>query len=547
MFELDGFTQSDITAYENAFGLPHVPLQVILIDGFSGTPGDGAAEVTLDIELMIAMAPGVSSILVYEGPNSGQGLIDTYNRIATDNRAKSVSTSWGLPEDESTSSLLTAENQIFKQMATQGQILYAASGDSGAYDDGSALSVDDPASQPMVVGVGGTSLTTTSGGAYVSETTWSTGTGPGHNGGGGGISSVWSIPSWQVGAAGAGSLASTTMRNVPDVSFDADPNTGYAIYFEGQWLVFGGTSCAAPLWAAFTALVNQSLVAANKSALGFPNPTYYQLGESSFYSSTFHDINDHSTNGYYPAVTGYDLATGWGSFRGDALLSYLVGDDIVPPRCTRANPTVSITPTSQQGAAGASLTYTATITNNDNSACAASNFALSDTLPAGFSASLSAASVAISPGQHTTVSMVVRSAATSLAGTYSFSLTATNSSATTYKGTSSASYVVTSIVQTPTLLVAPRNAQFPYNSNGEALFYLRLLNGTTPVANQLLTISITGPVAEVYQVRTLADGSYDFALLLNQSIPIGNYAMTVSTVYGTSVLTQSVTFSVVQF
>ena len=108
-------------------------------------------------------------------------------------------------------------------MAAQGQSIFAAAGDSGAYDDGLTLSVDDPASQPLVVGVGGTTLTTNADGSYNSETTWSTGNGPGNSGGGGGISSVWAIPTWQQGVLGAGSEGSTTMRNVPDVALDATP------------------------------------------------------------------------------------------------------------------------------------------------------------------------------------------------------------------------------------------------------------------------------------------------------------------------------------
>ena len=95
---------------------------------------------------------------MYEGPNSDTGVVDTYNRIATDNQAQAISTSWGLSELETTRNVLNSENSIFQQMAAQGQTLCAAAGDSGAYDDGSTLSVDDPASQPYVTGVGGTSL-----------------------------------------------------------------------------------------------------------------------------------------------------------------------------------------------------------------------------------------------------------------------------------------------------------------------------------------------------------------------------------------------------
>ena len=331
LFELDGYTASDITAYESHYGLPNVPLQNVLVDSVSGAPSSttGPAEVTLDIELMTALAPNASKILVYEGPNSDAGVVDTYARIAADNAAKAVSTSWGEAENSASASVRSSENTAFQQMAAQGQSIYAASGDSGANDNGSSLSVDDPASQPYMVGVGGTSLTTSgAGGVYQSETTWNNSIGAG----GGGISTVWPIPSYQNGVVGsAASKGSTTYRNVPDVSLDADPNTGYSVYFNGSWTIYGGTSCAAPLWAAFTSLVNQKRVAAGNSTLGFANPPIYALASSGAYANDFHDVSGGSTNRYYPAVTGYDDATGWGSFIGANLLADLGGPHSAPP------------------------------------------------------------------------------------------------------------------------------------------------------------------------------------------------------------------------
>ena len=283
---------------------------------------------TLDIELQMALASGASKIVVYEGPNSGTGVIDTYNRIATDNLAKQISTSWGLDEASNSGAMLSAENAIFQQMAAQGQTIFAASGDSGAYDNGSSLSVDDPASQPYMVGVGGTRLSTNgAGGSYARETTWNSG----GNGGGGGISSVWPIPSWQLGVISPNSQASTAMRNVPDVSLDADPNTGYAIAFGGGWYLYGGTSCAAPLWSAFAALVNQQRAAVGLGWLGFLNAQLYPLAQGTSYSSLLHDIADGSTNRFYPAVAGYDCATGLGSFQGANLLAALAGGSVPTP------------------------------------------------------------------------------------------------------------------------------------------------------------------------------------------------------------------------
>ena len=318
LFELAAYLASDITAYTTYFGLPSANLTNVLVDGGSG--GGIDAEVALDIELALALAPH-SQIYVYEGPNSGQGVLDTYNRIATDNIAKQVSTSWGLGEDEAGSQTIQAENAIFQQMAAQGQTIYASAGDSGAYDDypSTTLVVDDPASQPYMVGVGGTSLTVNATtGAYVSETVWNDGLGNGA--GGGGVSSVWPIPSWQTNVS---TVYSKTNRNVPDISLNADQDKGYSIFYNGQWTIYGGTSCAAPLWAAFTALVNQQRQAAQMSVLGFANPPLYAIGTTAALQTVdYHDITT-GNNLFYQAGPGYDNASGWGSFNGANLFAGL--------------------------------------------------------------------------------------------------------------------------------------------------------------------------------------------------------------------------------
>lgn len=373
LFELDGYQATDISAYASNFSIsPVVSLQNVLIDGASGNAGSGAAEVTLDIELMMAVAPGASKIIVYEGPNSDTGLIDVYQRIANDNAAKQISTSWGAPEGNTSSATLNSENQIFKQMASQGQSLYAAAGDSGADDNGTSLSVDDPASQPYATAAGGTTITTNTDHTYSKETTWwnaST-----KQGGGGGISAVWPIPSWQVSAVSSISGGSTTQRNVPDVALDADPSTGYAIYVGGAWNVYGGTSCAAPLWAAYTSLVNQRRATGGLFPLGYANPAIYQVAQGSNYATDFHDIADGSTNGHYVAVTGYDLATGWGSLDGANLLTDLAA--VVTPSPTPApSPTPSPSPSPAPPAAGCNSTRT------PMSGGQSTSFALSYSLP----------------------------------------------------------------------------------------------------------------------------------------------------------------------
>lgn len=325
LFELASYQVSDINTYTTFFGLPAARLHNILVDG--GSSEGINAEVTLDIELVLAFAPQ-SQIYVYEGPNTNQGVLDTYNRIATDNIAKQVSTSWGLAEDLVYVQYLRAENAIFLQMAAQGQSMYAAAGDSGAYDDPNKASpvVDDPASQPYVVGVGGTRLTVNPVTcAYGSESCWNNGRGNGA--GGGGVSAVWPIPSWQTTVSTA---YSHSYRNVPDVALNADPSTGYSIYFDGQWVIYGGTSCGAPLWAGFTALVNQERTTTQKPALGFANPPLYAIGASASYAANFHDITN-GNNLYYPSKQSYDNATGWGSLNGAHLFTSLTNTSITPP------------------------------------------------------------------------------------------------------------------------------------------------------------------------------------------------------------------------
>jgi len=327
LFELDGYNPADVAAYAKTYGLPGAPLQNVLVDGVSGAAGSNADEVTLDIELAQALAPNLRKILVYETPNSDAGALDGYNRIATDGLAQQVSTSWGYPEGLSTRTLLDGENAIFKQMAAQGQSVLSATGDNGAYDDGSSLSVDDPASQPYVTGVGGTSLSSGAGAAYGSETTWSDSTdtslSPLGSGGGGGFSIIWPVPGYQ-----AGLRTMPTGRSVPDVALDSDPNTGFSIYYKGAWHVYGGTSTATPLWAGFTALVNGQRAATGQKPIGFLNPPLYQIGAGAAYTSDFHDVTT-GDNLFYPATVGYDNATGLGSLIGGALLNTLVNG--LPP------------------------------------------------------------------------------------------------------------------------------------------------------------------------------------------------------------------------
>jgi subtilase family serine protease len=363
VYELDSYTSRDILRYERAFGLPIVPLENILVDKtdpmFPSKPGGGTGEVVLDIDMQIALAPKAAKMLVYIAPNTPQGGVDCYQQIASDGIATSVSTSWGLWEDNligidpttgypAVSAVAGIENQIFYQMALQGQTLFSAAGDYGGVDpyagSPTAYFAQDPAAQPLVCGVGGTSLTVANPGVdehYVSETTWNADGKYLDGAGGGGVSIFWPIPSYQKPAAAlagavapGGSSVSQYARNVPDVSLNSDPATGYSIYVTDpktgpKYYVYGGTSCAAPLWAGFSALVNQSRAQVGSGPIGFINFALYSLFTDAnsnvlpSYFNDFNDIADGSNNIPYPAIPGYDLATGLGTFQGGNLLADL--------------------------------------------------------------------------------------------------------------------------------------------------------------------------------------------------------------------------------
>jgi len=315
LFQLDGFYTKDINSYISYTGLPSVPVQAVLINGFSGRPSvsDYVMEVSLDIEMAISMAPGLSAVYVYEAdPNKLVSVNAIFNRMATDNLCKQLSCSWGFDIDENT-------EQIFLQFAAQGQSLFLASGDNGAFGD----VVEQPSDSPYITVVGGTKLTTTTAGAWSSETGWS--------GSGGGISTVFSLPAWQKDIVTSLNHASSTMRNLPDVSMVAY-NIG--IYANGKQSIVSGTSASAPLWAGLAALANERASTLGKPPVGFFNPALYSVGKTKI-SSSFHDIttgNNYSTDNpsLFPAVAGYDLVTGWGTPLGTNLIEALLSNPSEP-------------------------------------------------------------------------------------------------------------------------------------------------------------------------------------------------------------------------
>jgi len=337
LLEFDGYYASDITKYEVQAGLPSVTLSNVLVGGFSGKPGANNSEVALDIEVAISMAPGLSKVFVYEESNPGI-VNDILSRMANDNLAKQLSCSWGGFSTDG-----TTEN-LFLQFATQGQSFFQSSGDDGAY----VGAVTPPADDPYITVVGGTTLSTSGpGGAWVSEVAWNW---SGTHGTGGGISTTYLLPSWQTGISMSANQGSTSHRNSPDVAMVAD--NVLVIYSNGKEGIFGGTSISAPLWAGFTALINQQAVAHGQPTLGFINPAVYNLGKGAYYTSAFHDVSSgNNTNQNSPtlffAVSGYDLCTGWGTPAGSNFINALAP---FPP-------TITLQPSNQTALVGATVSF----------------------------------------------------------------------------------------------------------------------------------------------------------------------------------------------
>jgi len=339
LLQFDGYYASDIAAYAAAAGggRTNIVIQRVATDSYDGTPtSNGNGEVSLDIEMAMAMAPGLAKIVVFEAdPSTGNANTILAAMVNSTNLAiKQFSSSWGWSGGPNT----TTEN-YFKQMATQGQSYFNASGDGDAFVNGSNNDVNNssqttyPSGSPNITQVGGTELTMNGNGvSYASETVWNDRTvnpNGGNWGSSGGISTN-AMPVWQQGISMAANGGSGSSRNVPDVALTAD--YCYVDEGNGSSASYGGTSCAAPLWAGFMALVNQQATLSGQSSIGFINPAVYEIARESTYNLAFHDTTagdntwSSSPNLFY-AVPGYDLCTGLGTPAGTNLINALVNPD----------------------------------------------------------------------------------------------------------------------------------------------------------------------------------------------------------------------------
>jgi subtilase family serine protease len=346
---------TDLTFFDNFYGLPAANLQQVAPDGLGPPNADWAGEITLDVEWAHAIAPGAKIVLDLAKSNSDEDLVSAA-QYAVDNKLGDViSMSFGESDQCLGSTLTNAWHQTFANATKKGITLFASSGDQGAAQpscDGNSWiqSSSSPASDPLVTGVGGTELhaagyclpslgcnpaTNPVFGTYLSEIAWNEGpTGDEQDSfstteaSGGGYSTVWGEPAYQQGTIHGGK-----QRAVPDVAYNGAILHGVLVRFQNNWFLFGGTSCGSPQWAALTAIADQSA----GHDYGFINSALYKIGQtSSLYGNAFNDVttgnnsavevdsanNPVSIDGFN-AGTGWDAVTGLGSPKAGALLSEL--------------------------------------------------------------------------------------------------------------------------------------------------------------------------------------------------------------------------------
>ena len=506
LLEYYGANLSDLnTYYANVHQTNSVPVNLISTDGTSTTcnyPSCDDTEQILDMTQALGMAPGLAGLDVYIGSTDTAiiSAMTTHSPLPS-----TIGCSWGwTPADPSTL------DPYFQKMAAQGQNFFAASGDSSTW---SSRNEAWPADDANVVSVGGTDLVTASaGGPWSSETAWVDS--------GGGISpDKIAIPSWQAqaGVINSSNKGSTTYRNGPDVS----ANANFTFYVCADQTTctannYGGTSFAAPMWAGYIALVNQQLVANSKPTIGFINPTIYNANVTSSYSTNFHDITS-GTSGSYSAVTGYDLVTGWGSPT-PALITTLAGTSSTPGFYISASPSaVSIL----QGSNGSS-TITTSVYGGFNSAISLSVSGA----PSGVTANLSPTSIAAPGSGSSTLSIAVGS--TVAAGTYPLTVTATGGGVT---NTATVSLTVTAPGSGSfTISVSPSSGYLRRGQSGYAVVTTAVSGGF----NSAISFSATGVPAHVTSsftpssIAAPGSGTTDFNLSVASNATRGTYSITIT-------------------
>ncbi len=334
------YSPSDIANYAACVGISMPDIENVDVDGHLAA-GSGQGEAAMDIELLVGLAPK-AKILDYQADTSitgfAQALVDVFNRVATEHRVSVLSVSYGTWESSFSMAEQRSVNRSLRTLAAEGISVFISSGDCGAYSHRlrapQFAEVSFPASAPYAISVGGTYLQVGSSNTRISETAWGGDDGlpicQNDWGSGGGVSqnSDFRRPAWQTGLGtdtrydGTSSgvfvpnvfpptplTAPNGLRQVPDVAAAAFPNI--AIYYNGSWLASGGTSAAAPIWAAGAILLNQGLQQQHKALLGGV-PEFYTLANNSKHHRPYTGITQ-GDNLYFTATPGWNYVTGWGS------------------------------------------------------------------------------------------------------------------------------------------------------------------------------------------------------------------------------------------
>jgi subtilase family serine protease len=437
---------NDLNVFSSKFGLPSANFEKHMMSSLIRTDSGWALEISLDVQWAHAVAPNAKILLVEAVSNGLTDLINAVNYARGRSDVVAVSMSWGGSEFSTESSFDSYFASSF------GTAFFASSGDNGA-------GVSWPAVSANVIGVGGTTLTFAGDGSVASETGWS--------GSGGGISAYVAEPSYQ---ASYNVPGANGKRCVPDVSYDANPNSGVSVYdstpYSGQsgWWQVGGTSAGAPQWAAIQSL-----------GLSASNNNFYQDAKSSSYSSYFRDVTSGS-NGLYTATTGYDCVTGLGS-----PLTTNYSPVVTPDFSISASPSVL---TIQAGSSGTS-TITVTSLNGFGG-----TVSLSTSAPTGLTAGLSPSQLAVASGTSNSSTLSITVQSTMMAGTYTVTVTGTS-------GSLSHSATVTVNVQTvssapQSLKATAGNAQVglswsaPSSDGGSAITNYKVYRGSASGAEMWL-------------------------------------------------------------
>jgi subtilase family serine protease len=512
LFEYEGTDLADLTTYyKNVSQTEPVTPVLLSTDGTSTSCVEKSCddtEQTLDMTQIMGMAPGLASLTVYVGSTDTAiiSAMTTHSPLPL-----TIGCSWGwTPADPSTL------DPYFEKMATQGQTFFAASGDSSTW---STKNEAWPADDANVISVGGTDLVTASaGGAWKSETAWVDS--------GGGISpDKIAIPSWQSPAINSSNKGSTTYRNGPDVS----ANANFTFYVCADQTTctandYGGTSFAAPMWAGYIALADQQ----EGKGLGFIDPAVYTIGLGSSYDTDFHDITS-GTSGSYSAVVGYDLVTGWGSPNGANLISGLT-TTAAPGYSLSASPSsVSVV----QGSAGTS-TITVAVSGGFDSSVSLSASGLPTGVTAGFSPT------SVTGAGSSTLTRTV--ASTTVAGTYPITVTGTSGSTTE---TTTVSLTVTT----------PVTGGFSLTSSKSSLTVDRSASGTDTITSTVtggfdsaVTLSASGQGSGVTitfsPTSITGTGTSTATIKASSSATTGTYTITVTGTSGSTKETTSFTLKI---